>query len=71
MEILTWEEFIVQKARFDCPDCPKIRVEKDKPKPRLCIPCVQCYGDFRSWDRTHRDSMLLDELRAKINARSK
>ena len=71
MEILNWEEFITQKQRFDCPDCPKVQVEKDKPKPRLCIPCVECYADFCRWNSTHRDTMLLDELRAKLIKGSK
>jgi len=68
VEILTWEEFITQKQRFDCPDCPKV---KDNERATLCPICVTCYGDFRSWEKTHRDTMLLDELRAKLIRRGK
>ena len=65
MEILTWEEFKNSVKRIDCESCNKV---KDGPK-ECEIPCIDCYGDFRSWDCTHRNTMLLDELRRKINAK--
>jgi len=69
MEILTWKEFITQKARFDCDDCTKVKAGTISKKPRMCIECINCYGQFTGWYVTHKDEFLLDELRKKINAR--
>ena len=64
MEILTWEEFITQKQRFDCPDCPKVKI-KDR-KGIAISECINCYGEFCRWDSNHRDTILLDDLRKKL-----
>jgi len=65
METLTWNEFKDSIKRIDCESCNKV---KDGPK-ECEVPCIECYADFRVWDKSHRDVILLDELRRKINAR--
>lgn len=63
MEVLTWNEFKDSIKRFDCESCDKV---KDGPK-ECEVACIDCYGAFCRWDSDHRDSILLDELRRKLN----
>lgn len=63
METLTWNEFKNSIKRTSCGSCGKV-----KEGPKECeISCIECYANFREWYRKHKDIMLIEELRKKIN----